>query len=132
MRDDGRREGCFINGSMKNKGQNLAFYICEGELPIFTNDFVMEADWYHLPYVDDGTCCFKEATSISAVVKFILKEQMERRIYRKPRVDKHGQSQIYGTWYEGSRNIITLYTGQCLKIWMTIDTVLKEMGFEVK
>lgn len=132
IRDDGRKECAFFNGSLENKGQNMAFYICEGENPIFTNHFEMEAEWHHLPYVNDGTCCIKEAVFYFCGKELHFNGKWGTKGFtEKPRVEKHGQSQIYGTWYVGNKEYShTMYW--CMSENMeAYDYVLAKKGFTV-
>lgn len=132
IRDDGRKECAFFNGSMKNRGQNIAGYLCEGEPPIFTDHFEMEADWYHLPYVDDGTCCFKEATFYFCGKELHFKGKWGTKGFtEKPRIERHGQSQIYGTWYVGDKEYSHTLDWSMSENMEVYDYVLKEMGFNV-
>ena len=130
IREDGRKEQALI--SIDNSGKNFVYYHLDGELPIVTDQVTMEADWYHLPYVEDGTCIYKDA-----VFRFCGKELHfsgkwgTKGFTIKPRVEKHGQSQVFGTWYEGE-------TPYRHRLFMTFaenmdayDYKLKEMGFNV-
>ena len=62
IREDGRKEMLFASGSVNDDGKTIAFYYLDGETPIVSDRFELEADWHHLPYVDDGTCVFTDAT----------------------------------------------------------------------
>ena len=97
---DGKLEMAFI--AIDQTGTAGAFYKREGEPLLSTNEVSMEADWYRLPYVEDGTCVFKDA-----VFRFCGKEIHfkgkwgAKGIAVKPRIEKHGQSHVFGTWYVG-------------------------------
>lgn len=130
IREDGRREQALI--SIDNSGKNLAYYYIDGETPIITDHVFMEADWVRLPYVNDGTCVYKDA-----VFKFCGKEFHfqgkwgSKGFTPEPRVEKHGQSQIFGTWYEGTtpyRHKLFMTLGENMEAY---DYKLKEMGFDV-
>ena len=100
IRLDGRHESVVIYINPEGKG--IGGYYLEGEEPVSSDDVVMEADWFHLPYVDDGTVAYKDAV-------FHIKDKTIhftgrwgcKGITAHPRLEKHGQSQIFGTWYEG-------------------------------
>lgn len=130
IRDDGRREQALI--SIENCGKIFAYYYIDGELPIFADEVTMEADFVHLPYVDDGTCVYKDA-----VFKFCGKEFHfegkwgSKGFTAKPRVEKHGQSQIFGTWYEGEtpyKHRLYMTFGENMDCF---DHKLIEKGFNV-
>ena len=113
------------------EGYSTFYYYIDGEEPILTDHVTMEAEWEHLPYVNDGTCVFKDA-----IFRFCGKEfHFEGKWGCKgftPRVEKHGQSQIFGTWYEGKipyRHRVYLTFGENMEAY---DVKLKELGFDVK
>ncbi len=55
-----------------------------------------------LPYVDDGTCIYEDATFSFAGKTLHFHGRVGLQGFTpKPRVEKHGQSQVFGTWYEG-------------------------------
>jgi len=132
VREDGRKEMLFASGSVNEDGKTIAIYYLDGETPIVSDHFEVEADWYHLPYVDDGTCVFKDA-----VIRFCGKEiHFEGKwgtkgFLDKPRIEKHGQSQVGGTWYEGK----TPYQHRLSNCWSenmeAYDYKLKAMGFDI-
>lgn len=132
IRQDGRKEMVFASGSVNDDGKTLAFYYLDGETPIVSDQFEVEADWHHLPYVDDGTCVFTEA-----VVRFCGKEVHftgrwgTKGFLAKPRIEKHGQSQVAGTFYEGP----TPYEHRLSNCWSecmeAYDHKLEAMGFKV-
>lgn len=100
IRPDGRKESVVIY--INEKGQSMGGYYLEGEEPVCSTDVKMEADWYHLPYVQDGTVGYKDATfTIGNKVIHFQGKWGTKGITAHVRLDKHGQSQIFGTWYEG-------------------------------
>ncbi|MCH4167622.1 MAG: hypothetical protein LKF42_00080 [Streptococcaceae bacterium] len=130
IREDGRKEQALI--SIENCGKIFAYYYIDGELPIFSDEVTMTADFVHLPYVDDGTCVYKDA-----VFKFCDKEfHFEGKWGSKgftpePRVEKHGQSQIFGTWYEGKtpyKHRLYMTFGENMDCY---DYKMKAKGFDV-
>lgn len=101
IREDGRKEQCLI--SLENSGKILGYYTIDGETPIVCDHVTMEADWYRLPYVDDGTCIFENAVFRFCGKEFHFEGKWGTKGFTpEPRVEKHGQSQVFGTWYEGS------------------------------
>lgn len=130
IRDDGRREQALI--SIDNSGKVLAYYYMDGETPIISDHVSMEANWYHLPYVDDGTCVYKDA-----IFRFCKKEFHfhgkwgSKGFTPKPRIEKHGQSQVFGTWYEGKmpyRHKMYMTLAENMEAY---DFNLKKLGFKV-
>lgn len=100
IRKDGRKESVVIY--INEKGQSMGGYYLEGEEPVCSTNVKMEADWYHLPYVNDGTVGYKDAVfTIGSKVIHFQGKWGTKGITAHPRLDKHGQSQIFGTWYEG-------------------------------
>ena len=100
IRVDGRKESVviYINAS----GESMGGYYLEGEEPVCSTDVKMEADWFHLPYVNDGTIGYKDAIfRIGNKVIHFTGKWGTKGITANPRLEKHGQSQIFGTWYEG-------------------------------
>ncbi|MBQ9036177.1 MAG: hypothetical protein IJ115_01770 [Erysipelotrichaceae bacterium] len=100
IRKDGRREEAVID--ITAEGKVWAYYWLEGEEPVSANEVEVEADWYKLPYLNDGTCIYKDI-----VFRFVGKEiHMNGKWGHKgftgyPRFDKLGQCEISGPWYEG-------------------------------
>lgn len=130
IRPDNRREQALI--SIDNSGKNLAYYYIDGEDPIVTDTVSMEADWVHLPYVDDGTCVYKDAIFRFAGKEFHFEGRWGSKGFTpEPRVAKHGQSQVFGTWYEGStpyRHKLFMTLGENMEAY---DHRLRDMGFDV-
>lgn len=100
IRMDGRKESVVIY--INAEGKSMGGYYLEGEEPVCSTNVKMEADWFHLPYVDDGTIGYKDATfTIGNKVIHFEGKWGTKGITANPRPEKHGQSQIFGTWYEG-------------------------------
>ena len=130
IREDGRKEHAFINAELN--GNCYASYWLEGEVPVVTNQVTIEADWKHLPYVDDGTCIYKDA-----VFSFCGKEihftgkWATKGFTDHPRIERSGQSQVFGTWYEGKtpyKHRISMGFGENMEAY---DYRLRENGFDV-
>lgn len=130
-RPDGKLEIAFI--AIDQTGTAGAFYKKEGEPLVWSTEVSMEADWYHLPYVDDGTCVFKDA-----IFRFAGKEIHftgkwgTKGISPEPRIDKHGQSHILGTWYEGNKFYSHDLSFGFSENMEAYDYKLEKLGFEVK
>ena len=132
IREDGRKEMVFLSGSYNADGKTIAVYYIDGETPISADHFEFEADWYRLPYVTDETCIFK-----TAIVRFGGKEFHfdgkwgTKGFTDQPHIEKHGQSQIVGTWYEGK----TAYTHRLSNCWSenmgAFADNLRAWGFDV-
>lgn len=131
VREDGRREQALISINFA-QGKNLAYYFIDGEQPIITDHVSLETEWYHLPYVDDGTCVYKDATFRFCGKELHFKGKWGSKGFTAvPRMNKHGQSQIFGTWYEGTMpysHRLYMTFGENMEAY---DYKLKEMGFEV-
>lgn len=102
VRADGRTEAAFFNITVGEKPSSIGYYWLEGEPPVLSDNIVFEADWYHLPYTDDKTCVYKDAViKIGERTIHFCGKWGTKGFTEKPRIERHGQSQILGTWYEG-------------------------------
>lgn len=100
IRPDGLKESVVIY--INENGKSMGCYYLEDEKPVVSTDVKMEAEWYHQKYVDDGTVFYKDATFyIGNKVIHFKGKWGSKGITAQPRYNKHGQSQIFGTWYEG-------------------------------
>ena len=132
IRDDGRKESAFISISLTEVGKTLAIYYLEGEQPVITDTVYMEADWVHLPYVDDGTCIFKNATFHICDKEIHFEGKWGTKGFTaQPNLDKHGQSQIFGTWYEGKKQYKHRLFHTFVENMEAYDTKLENLGFKV-
>lgn len=131
IREDGRFEHAFI--SIDQTGVAGAYYKIDGEELVTAREVSMEAVWEHLPYVDDGTCVYQ-----NAVFRFGGKEiHFEGKwgtkgVKEKPYIEKHGQSHILGTWYEGKvpyKHQVSFTFGENMEVF---DEKLANLGFDVK
>ncbi len=132
IREDGRKESAIIHFNTGGEGNVFAYYWLEGEEPVYTDEVEADIEWHRLPYVNDGTCAFKQAT-----FRFLGKEIHidgkwgTKGFTEKPWVEKHGQSQIFGTWYEGKVPYKhKVYFTFCENM-EAYDYKLKDMGFDV-
>lgn len=135
VREDGRKEAYMITIGLyddQNKISN-GYYWIDGEEPVVVNDAKIETEWEYLPYVDDGTVVYKDATFYIGNKVIHFNGKWGTKGYTKePRIERHGQSQIYGTWYEGE----TPYKHKLFFAWGehtgTYDYVVEKYGFKVK
>ncbi len=101
IREDGRKEEAVID--IIANGKVWAYYHLEGEEPVYADEVEVEADWFKVPYLNDGTCIYKDI-----IFRFAGKEiHMTGKWGTKgflgyPRFEKAGQVEIVGPWYEGS------------------------------
>lgn len=130
IRCDGRLERAFV--AIDQSGSVGALYHLEGKEPIISDTLSFEADWHPLPYVNDGTCVYDKA-----VIRFGGKEIHvngkwgSKGVTKNPRIDKHGQSHVFGSWYEGSvpyQHEVCFCFGENMEAF---DTKLAAMGFNV-
>lgn len=132
IREDGRREFCFANLGLSKGARSSVAYKIDGEEMIITDEVSMEADWVHLPYVNDGTCVFKDA-----IIRFKDKECHfkgkwgTKGFLKQPRLEKHGQSQMFGTWYEGKEEYKHRISYTFTESMEAYDENLKQFGFNV-
>lgn len=135
VREDGRTEAYMITSGLygeKSNGINNGYYWIDGEEPVVVNDAWIEADWRHLPYVDDGTVVYKDAVfHIGPKNIHFTGKWGTKGFTKEPRIERHGQSQIFGTWYEGD----TPYSHKMYFGWGehtgVYDYVMKAYGYNV-
>lgn len=136
IREDGRAEAYMITIGLygeNSNGINNGYYWIDGEDPIVVKDASIEAEWVHLPYVDDGTVVYKDAVFHIGTKEIHFTGKWGTKGFTKePRIDRHGQSQVFGTWYEGD----TPYEHKLYFGWGehtgAYDYVIKAYGFKVK
>lgn len=130
--DDGKKEQAIISIDPFN-GKNFCYYYKDGETPIFTDKVEMETVWKKLPYVDDGTCVYKDAIFRFGGKEFHFQGKWGSKGFTiQPRTEKHGQSQIFGTWYEGEtpyKHRLYMTFGENMEAY---DYKLKDIGFDVE
>ena len=103
IRPDGRKE-LFEASLYEGNGTGTALYWLEGEEPVFTDKVTMEAVWEKLDYApeDDHTVTYREAVWRFADKVIHVKNRWGTKGFtERPRMEKVGQSQSFGTWYEG-------------------------------
>ena len=134
IRPDGRRESCivFINA----EGDGVGMYYLEGEEPVVSENIRMECDWFHQPYSDDGTVMYKDAVFHIGDKKIHFQGKWGAKgITAKPRYEKHGQSQIFGSWYEGDEPYVhtleTTFHEQLEAYDWRIAGIADKLGFRI-
>ena len=132
IRQDGRREYCFTSIGLSKGARTMAIYKIDGQPAIISDTVDFEADWIRLPYVDDGTCVFKDATIYFGGKEFHFEGKWgSKGFLQQPRIDKHGQSQMFGTWYEGSEKYEHRLFFTFTESMEAYEDNLKELGFDV-
>ena len=134
IRQDGRKECAYLNIHSRN-GHGVAAYWLEGEEPVLTDEVTLECDWQRLPYAEPGD---DTLSYTNAVWRFAGKEIHftgkwgSKGFTAQPRLSRVGQSQSFGSWYEGK----TPYEH---KLFHTINEnmganieSIRKMGFEAK
>ena len=133
IREDGRKEIMTASGSYNEDGKVSAVYWLEGETPIVCDCFSVETTWRHLPYVNDGTCVFKDAIIRFGGKEFHFEGKWGTKGFLdKPRLEKHGQSQMFGTWYAGDKPYKHKLFYTFVENMEAYDYKLKEWGFEIE
>lgn len=131
IRENGEFEQAFV--AIDHSGTVGAYYICDGKEPVFSDEVSFEADWFHLPYVDDGTCIFGPGVIRFKDVELHFQPKWGTKgVTKLPRIEKHGQSHVFGTWYEGTEPYTHSNYFTFSENMGAYDTNLKKMGFEVK
>ena len=132
IREDGRREW-FIGLCCHENGKGLGIYWLEGEEPVISGEVHNEGIWERLPYVEDGTMvCVDNIWKFGGKTLHVKGYRGAKGFTAKPRFERHGQSQIFGSWYEGD-------VPYKHRIWNTFsenmeayEDDLKKRGFRVK
>ncbi len=131
IREDGRKELCIA--CKDHKGISVGVYWLEGEEPVISYDVEMEAEWRHLPYCDDGTCGYESAVYRFADIEFHMEGKWGTKGFTKhPRIERHGQSQVFGTWYVGKTPYKHVLSNSFNENMEAYDYKLKELGYTVK
>ena len=101
IRQDGRRE-CVSALLTAPHGLGSGMYYSDGEEPIVTNKVRLDAVFRRLPYVQDDTVVYTDAVwTIGPKIIHFNGKWGTKSFSAYPKLDKHGQSQCFGTWYEG-------------------------------
>lgn len=130
IREDGRKELCIA--CIDQSGIAVGLYWIEGEDPLISYEVTMDAEWVHLPYVDDGTCIYKNAVYRFANIEFHVEGKWGTKGFTKyPRIERHGQSQIFGTWYVGKIPYKHKLSNSFNENMNAYDNTLKAHGYKV-
>lgn len=130
IRPDGRKESVVI--WISSEGKSMGGYYLEGEEPVSTTEVIMDAEWSHLPYVDDGTVGYKDATFYIGQKTIHFQGKWGcKGITAHPRMEKHGQSQIFGTWYEGDIPYNHLMFTTFHENMEAFDYKIQKLGFKI-
>lgn len=130
IREDGRREEATID--IMANGNTWAYYWLEGEEMVTSNEVEVEADWYRLPYVDDGTCIFRNITFRFGGKEIHVEGKWGHKGFTGyPRFDKKGQAEVSGPWYEGKIPYKHTHFMSFNEVQSCFDTSLIELGFDV-
>ncbi len=101
IRKDGRKECVYALITGEN-GHGIGMYYIDGEEPIATDEVRLDAVFRPLPYMDDGTVVYIDAVwHIGPKTIHFHGRWGAKSFSYAPKLDKHGQSQCFGTWYEG-------------------------------
>lgn len=132
IRQDGRKEYCFASIGLSEGARTMAIYKIDGEQAIISDNVDFEADWIKLPYVDDGTCVFKDAVLYYGGKEFHFEGKWGTKGFLKePRIEKHGQSQMFGKWYEGREKYEHRLFYTFTENMEAYEDNLKKIGFNV-
>ena len=101
LRQDGRKE-CVYALIANENGKGMGMYYIDGEEPVITDSVYLDAVFCRLPYVDDGTIVYTNATwRIGPKTIHFTGQWGTKSFTAYPKLEKHGQSQCFGSWYEG-------------------------------
>lgn len=101
IRTDGRKE-CVYALITDENGKGVGMYYIDGEKPVVTDEVYLDAEFHHLPYVDDDTVVYTKAVwRIGPKTVHFNGRWGTKGFTAYPKLEKHGQSQCFGTWYEG-------------------------------
>jgi hypothetical protein len=130
LREDDRFEVCLA--TIDQGGTSVGLYWLEGQEPVISYEVTLEADWVRLPYVDDGTCIYENATYRFADIEFHVNGKWGTKGFtEKPRIERHGQSQVYGTWHVGRKPYKHKLSTTFFENMECYDYKLKEKGFKI-
>jgi len=130
IRPDGKKEVYMVSANLE--GNNHGFYWLEGEEPVMTSECKIDIEWIRLPYMDDGTCTYRDAVFyIGEKEVHFTGKWGNKGITPWPRVELNGQSQNNGTWYEGKESYVHsnyLIFNENMDVY---DYKLEKAGFKV-
>lgn len=129
VRQDGRREMVYVYGLY---GQMTSGYWLEGEGAV-TGIAELIGDWEQLPYVDDGTyVCLNFDIKIANKIIHFNGKWGHKGWTETPWNEKHGQSQIIGTWYEGDTPYEHMLWDSFVENMDAFEDNLKAAGYHLK
>jgi hypothetical protein len=98
---DGRKEW-FMGLLCHDNGKGLGIYWRQGEPAIITDNVFLEGQWERLPYVNDGTVLCPDAIwHLDDLEVHVHGKWGSKGFTDTPRLDRHGQSQMFGSWHAG-------------------------------
>jgi hypothetical protein len=101
VREDGRKECVYALITTEN-GKGIGMYYIDGEEPLVTDEVYLDTKFQYLPYVNDGTVVYTNATWTIGSKKIHFNGKWGTKSFTAyPKIEKHGQSQCFGTWYVG-------------------------------
>lgn len=131
LREDGKYE--VIMTSISEDNSSYGFYWLEGNDPITSYNVSIETEFEHVPYINDGTCMYKDAVFKFADVELHFEGKWGTKGFtEKPRIEKHGQSQTWGTWYVGKTPYKHKIYSSFFENMECYDYKLKERNYKIK
>lgn len=132
IREDGRKECVYALITTEN-GKGIGMYYIDDEEPVITDQVYLDAKFCRLPYVDDGTVVYTDAIWTIGPKKIHFHGKWGTKSFTAyPKVEKHGQSQCFGTWYEGNtpyRHVVSHAFNE--NSGDAFAERMRQMGFEV-
>ena len=132
IREDGRREW-FMALICHDNGKGLGIYYIDGQEPVISEEVINEGVWERLPYVDDDTVVAVDNIWRFGGKVFHVKGRYGAKGFTgRPRFDRHGQSQVFGSWYEGDIEYRHRIFNTFSENMDAYAASMKERGFRVK
>ena len=130
VKEDGRIESYYISVNYASfdaeKRKVCGVYYIDGEEPIYSESCIIDTVWEHLDYVDDDTCIFGNALiKIGPKIIHFTGKWGSKGFTEKPRIERHGQAQVFGTFYEGDESYEH-------KLYFTFNETLNCFGENLK
>ena len=96
-------------------------------------EVINEGVWERLPYVDDDTVVAVDNIWRFGGKVFHVKGRYGAKGFTgRPRFDRHGQSQVFGSWYEGDIEYRHRIFNTFSENMDAYAASMKERGFQVK
>lgn len=132
IREDGRKE-LLIALQCHDNGHGLGLYWIEGDKPIISDEVYNEGIWEELPYVKDGTVVCKDIVWKFAGKEFHVKGLWGSKGFtEEPKLDRHGQSQMFGTWHVGKKEYKHIIWNTFNENMEVYKDSMKSRGFFIK